>query len=176
VKVSAQSRSSGSEDGWWKAEFGSPVPSRRKKEGRLIADSRFEAMPFYHEGLLHLKQGRPERAVESLKKFLEISPGHVYSDRAEYWIAQAYDQMGDTQMALTKLELLENRYPNSLRMPETLLNKAKLYEKLGKTVSARVTLRSLVGRYPNDPLSLEARKQLSLLTTKPRTPIPLMGH
>lgn len=135
------------------------VPSEADA-GATVADSAHETMQLYYRGLQLLEEKRYDEALKNLRAFLKLSPDHVYADRAEYLISQAHFMNKEYGLVVVETNLLESRYPYSVRLPEALYKRALAYEGMGQQEQARRTLRDFLSRFPKDPLAGEASRRL----------------
>ena len=135
------------------------VPSEADA-GATVADSTHETMQLYYRGLQLLDEKRYDDSLKNLRAFLKLSPEHVYADRAEYLIAQDHFMNKEYGLVVVETNLLESRYPYSVRLPEALYKRAMAYEGMGQQEQARQTLHDFLSRFPKDPLAVEASRRL----------------
>lgn len=133
------------------------------EEGSSIADSSQQTMHWYYEGNRFLKRQQYDDAVKAFQHFLRSSPDHVYSDRAQYLIANCYFKNKEYGQAILATNSLESAHPQSFRIPDALFARAESYGLLGQTEDARTTFRDLLKRFPSDPLADKASRKLAEL-------------
>lgn len=149
-----------------------PVSAREKSEGATVADSSHAGMHTYYEGLRLLEAGEFEKAIRSLRVFIENHPEHVYADRAQYLLVEANLRNKEFGLALMESKDFEARYPGSFRLPDILLQRAIAYENMGQREAAAAHLHRLVEQYPGEPSALDAAKRLAKLESvaEPQAP------
>jgi TolA-binding protein len=141
-----------------------------------VADSSQEAMHHYFTGLELYEEKKYDQAIKSLTQFVSLQPRHVYADRAQYWIAESAFQSKEYNLAVVATNLMEARYPYSLKMPETLHIRALSFANLKQAQAAKIALEKMMSRYPKHPLSVEAENgvtaALAVDETTAKTEVP----
>jgi tetratricopeptide (TPR) repeat protein len=62
----------------------------------------------YQLGYVYMKQGRPQEAIEPLRKLLAIEPNHIFGNHS---LGLAYAQTGDKTGAMQQYYVLQNLNP-----------------------------------------------------------------
>ncbi len=140
-------------------------------EGEVISDSENEEMHWYYQGLRQLQGGQFEEAISSFREFLREKPDHVYADRAEYLISRAHFLNKDYQLVIVTTNLLESRYPYSVKLSDAIYERALAYEMLGEKKYAIETLKNLLNKYPNSSLSEKVSRKLAELSSGEKSAI-----
>lgn len=140
----------------------------------VVADSRYESMHFYYRGLDAYRNEKYDDAVTALRKFTQMEPEHVYRDRAEFLMARAYYLNQEYGLVIVATNLLESRFPHSLKLPEAIYHRGLAYLGLGQKKDAAEALRRVVAEFPQEPVSLKASRKLAELSLKrgPANAIP----
>ncbi len=136
----------------------------RDEEGlrkKTIASSDHEIMAWYYQGQDRLQAGRYDEAIRAFSQFLESVPGHVYADRAQFWIAESYFRNREYALSLVADNRLLAQFPESLLAPRSLLRGALSQVKMGHVRAARAMFIELLRQYPNEPEALAASKKLA---------------
>ena len=134
-------------------------------EGETLADSSQSAMHSYFKGLQLMSDKKYDEALQSFRSFVMQNPKHVYADRAQYLIADAHFQTKDYNLVVVATNLLEARYPYSIKLPEALYKRGLSFLELSQTEQARITLRNLIQKFPNDPLTAPVQRKLAGLSS-----------
>lgn len=124
-------------------------PVEDEVDEQTIADSSQENMVWYYTGLDRMKSKEYEKAIRAFQEFLQTSPNHVYADRAQYLIAEAYLKSEQYPLALTATEAFESRYPYSFRLSDVYLSRAISFQKLGEEVKSKNLITELKKRFPD---------------------------
>ena len=66
-------------------------------------------MGLYYLASIHLKQGRPQEAIDLLRKVIEIEPTQAFAYHA---LGLAYVQVGNKTGAMQQYYILQNLNPN----------------------------------------------------------------
>jgi tetratricopeptide (TPR) repeat protein len=96
-----------------------------------------------------------DEAIDSARVLL----GSRFGAHAYYYMALAYQGLGDLTLMLSALEELDKTYPEN-RIYEALFLRVSAYMILGKVKSAREILEDLIVREPNTIYTLRARQKL----------------
>ncbi len=120
----------------------------------------------YDDAFALLKQGAYERAIKSFRGFLAKYPASSLADNAQYWIGEANYVLRNYKPALEEFSKVMNTYPNSAKLPDSLLKIGYIHLELGARDKARKTLTDLTSRYPNTPAAKAAAKRLQEMDKK----------
>lgn len=90
----------------------------------VVTENPDHEMAQYNLGMLSVKSGQLDKAVERFNKVLEINPGRV---EVNFYLGQVYLQQGDTAKAITTLEAFIRKAPydvsDVIKMVEELKKK-----------------------------------------------------
>lgn len=138
-----------------------------REEGLSIADSSHEAMHWYYAGLKEMGEKKFEKSNAQFQRFLKDYPNHVYADRASYWVAKNNFANQEYSLAIIETNRLESRFPESVRVPDSMLTRAEAFIALKQTKPAEEILRDILGRYPGSSQAETASRKLAALDMKP---------
>jgi tol-pal system protein YbgF len=110
-----------------------------------------------------LREGRYQQAIVDFESFLRTYPQSELAGNAQYWLGEAYYINRDFEQAKEAFINLGVRYPNSERVPDTLLKLGYVYEQLGDRAKAREVLQKLVDTYPGGQPARLAESRLRSL-------------
>jgi len=129
-------------------------------DGRAVAIDRDE-QGAYDAALLLFRAGDFAGAIRSLQAFLARYPQSVYVAAAHYWIGSAYYAQKDYKNAIAAQQIVVERFADSPRKPEALLNMAASQEELKQRPAARATLQRLIKEHPDSEAAKLARERLA---------------
>ncbi len=135
-------------------------PEDSFQEGTVLASSEHEAMTWYYQGLAELSAGRNDQAAKAFSEFVIRSPDHVYSDRAQFWIGEAYFRAGENGLSLVADNAFMQRYPESFRFPEVMYRAALTHLRMGRRATAEEVLREILRENPSGSLNKQATQKL----------------
>ena len=123
------------------------------------ADPKVEYNRYYQA----LRAGNHTFAITGFENFIERNPQHGYADNARYWLAEAYYDQRQYQVALREFRKVQRDYPTGNKVPDALLKVAFCQLALGEQESARATLRALMENHPTSkPAALAAQRLQAL--------------
>lgn len=111
----------------------------------------------FYVGVIYLKQGKFEEAIESLKAF--GSNDLLVQARAYSLIGDAYTELKQFEDAVSYYEKAANYKPNKEFTPTYLLKLALAQEKSNNLESALTTYNTILEDYPNTPASNDAKRE-----------------
>lgn len=138
-----------------------PVEEDEDAGRKTIASSDFESMTWYQQGLEQLRLGRYDQAISAFTQFQKQNPEHVYSDRAQYWIAESYFKNREFGLAVVNFNLVASRYPHSVKVPESMYRAALCHLEMGQKRPAQGLLRDILRQYPADQVVTSASRKLA---------------
>lgn len=136
-------------------EPGSPFPERPPG-----AAAPADEQTAYEAAFGMLREGRYEQAIDAFQNFLNAYPGSNLADDAQYWLGEAYYINRDFDKAKTALLAVGTNYPQSDKLPDTLLRLGFVYEELGDRRRAREVWQKLVQAYPDSQAASLAQRRL----------------
>jgi len=154
------------------SELSSPVSAEPllSSQEDTVADSTHETMHLYYEGTQEMNERNFDKAVKSLNQFLTENPEHVYADRAQFLIMESYFKNKEYGLALVASNLLESRFPHSVKLPEALYQRALIYLSLDQKTKSVQTLKNLIQNFPQSAVYTLASDKLSSLQPTQRNP------
>jgi TolA-binding protein len=152
------------------SEFSSQV-SPLMADSETIVDSSQELMQNYYRGLQLATEKKYDDAIDSFRLFIEENPNHIYADRAQYLIADSYFRNKEYGMVVVATNLLETKFPYSLKLPEALYRRGLALIEMNQKSQAKLTFSQLVKNFPKEPVSLVVRKKWSELGLDSQTQV-----
>lgn len=129
------------------------------EDAETIVDSSQDLMHTYYRGLQFFNEKKYEEAIEAFRTFINESPKHVYADRAQFLIADSHFQNKDYGMVVVATNLLETKFPYSLKIPEALYRRGISFSEMNQMAQAKQTFSNLMKNFPKDPMADAARRK-----------------
>jgi tol-pal system protein YbgF len=117
----------------------------------------------YREGYEALKVGDLDGARDKFLSFLKEHPDTPLSDNAQFWIGEIYFKKHQYEAAILAYEDVIKKYPNSNKLPDTLLKQGLAFLELGDKIDARIILENLIKKYPTSEQARIAKGTLKTL-------------
>lgn len=117
----------------------------------------------YDAAFAHLRDGQYAAAVTAFQAFLRDYPSSALADNAQYWIGEAHYVTRDFEDAKQTFLNLGAQYPQSDKLPDTLLKLGYVYEALGDPTKARQVYEKLIQVYPGSQPAQQAQGRLTAL-------------
>ena len=127
-------------------------------------DDRIRAQ--YNRYYQALRAGNHSFAVTGFRNFIERHPRHDFADNARYWLAEAYYDRREYQVALKEFLRVRRDYPQGNKVPAALLKAAFCHISLGDADSGRYLLLELIQEYPKTKPAVLAAQRLETLGKK----------
>lgn len=143
-----------------------PPPPPRAAEGTTVAvESDFgrSESDEYRAGLQQHQRGDQQKAVQTLRTFVNKNPKNEAVPYAQYWIGEAYFAQGKYNEAILAYNEILVGWPKSERVPAALLRQAAAFAELGDKIDARLILQKLIAEYPGSEEAARAKRQLLAL-------------
>ena len=112
-----------------------------------------------------LKEGNYETARNSFITFIELYQNSEFIDDAKYWLAETYYAQRAYKKALEEFEKIQKEFPDSGKMPETILKSGFCYFELGDIDQAKRLLNLVTKEYPNTSVSRLASQKLKTINS-----------
>lgn len=112
----------------------------------------------YYAGMIYLKQGKFQEAIDYLKKFK--SDDEIVGSMAAGSIGDAYLELGDKDEALNYYEKAANRKKNDLTSPLYLMRAAFVYEETGNFEKAVELYTEIKKEYPRSQEAMDIDKYI----------------
>lgn len=156
------------------SEFGStapsppppPMPAGRSETGGPVAvetDFNRSTSEEYRSGLMQVQRGEQQKAVQTLRGFVNKNPKTDIVPYAQYWIGEAYYGQGKYNEAILAYNEVLVGSPKSDRVPAALLRQASAFAELGDKIDARLILQKLITEHPASPEAATGKRQLAAL-------------
>lgn len=131
-------------------------------DGKAVTVGRDE-QGAYDAALVLFRAGDFQGAIRSLQTFLVRYPQSAYVPSAHYWIGNAHYALKDYRNAIAAQQVVIDRFADTPRAPEALLNIAASQEELKQRTAARITLQRLLKEYPDSESAKVAKERLAAL-------------
>ncbi len=117
----------------------------------------------YQAAFAQLKAGRFNESARSFEDFIQQNPSHELTDNAYYWLGESYYVTRNYPLALSAFQSLEQKFPLSSKLADSLLKIGYTYHELEDFVQAQQALNKVVSSFPNQSVSRLAQNRLNLL-------------
>jgi tol-pal system protein YbgF len=117
----------------------------------------------YRAGLTQLQRGDAQKAVQTLRGYVNRNPKSDVVPYAQFWIGEAYYGQGKFNEAILAYNEVLVGSPKSDRVPAALLRQASAFAELGDKIDARLILQKLIAEHPTSPEAARAKRQLMAL-------------
>ena len=117
----------------------------------------------YNTAFAHMQEGQYQQAIITFEDFLNDYPNNALTDKAYYWLGQAYYVNRDFSNARDIFLTLGAKYPDSEKLPDTLLKLGYSYEELGDRNRAMQVYTKLMQAYPGSRAASLAEPRVKLL-------------
>ena len=115
----------------------------------------------YEDAHKIFRSGNYQGAVNAFRGFVEQYPNSILASNAQYWIGISFYNLKDLRAALGSHQQLLKRYPDSPKVPDSMLNIATIQADLNDQGAAKITLEDIVSKYPNSEAATKARSRLA---------------
>ena len=122
----------------------------------------------YDKAFSLLKQSRYADAALEFETFLRQYPSGGLNDDAWYWMAQARYVMREFESALNAYQTIATYFPESSRVPATLLKIGYIQYEMAAYPEARQTLSDLLERFPAHRVAVSAETRLKKMDREGR--------
>ncbi len=120
-------------------------------------DSPLKPQALYLLGTSFYNLGRFAEAIEVFKDVIRLYSQDIeLVQKAEYEIADCFDQMGQEKEAVSRFNALRSKYPDSSLTPEVMWWLGEYYYKHNELELARRYFSSLINDFPKSPLVQDA--------------------
>ncbi len=110
-----------------------------------------------------LKAGRSNESSRLFEEFIQAYPNNDLTDNAYYWLGESYYVSRNYPLALAAFQNLEQKFPLSSKLSDSLLKIGYTYHELEDYAQAQAALDKVVDSFPNQPVARMAEKRLNLL-------------
>ena len=112
-----------------------------------------------------LKEGDYETARNAFIAFIDLYQDSEFLDDAKYWLAETYYAQKAYAKALEEFESIQIQFPDSGKIPETILKSGFCYLELGNFEQAKQILNGVTSQYPNTSVARLAIQKLKTLNS-----------
>lgn len=137
-------------------------PQRMTVDGKEVSVEQAEQKS-YDAALALFKAGNYKPAAATFAEFLQRYPQSGYAANAQYLLGNSYYAQRDYRNAIAAQQALVKNHPDSVKVPDALLNIATCYIELKDRTAAKKTLEMLIAQYPDAPAAQTARERLTVL-------------
>lgn len=117
----------------------------------------FTAKQLYDQGYGYLLQPDPAAAQAVFEELLKRYPNDELAGNSAFWLGETFFMRQQYKQAATAYLNGYQKYPRSLKAPDSLLKLALSFDRLGQKEAACSTLGQLSSQYPSAPPPLKAR-------------------
>lgn len=110
-----------------------------------------------------LRARNHEFAVTGFRNFIERYPEHDFADNARYWLAEAFYDQREYNIALREFSRVRTEHPTGNKVPAAMLKAAYCHIALGDIAKGRYLLLELIEDYPNSKPATLAGQRLETL-------------
>ena len=112
-----------------------------------------------------LKEGDYETARNAFIKFIDLYQNSEFLDDAKYWLAETYYAQRAYAKALEEFESIQIQFPDSGKIPETILKSGFCYFELGQFKQAKQILTLVASQYPNTSVARLSIQKLKIINS-----------
>ncbi|TDR23405.1 tol-pal system protein YbgF [Marinicella litoralis] len=117
----------------------------------------------YQAAFSQLKAGRFNESARLFEDFIQQNPNHELTDNSYYWLGESYYVTRNYPMALSAFQSLEQQFPLSSKLADSLLKIGYTYHELEDFQQAEQALLKVVTSFPNESVARLAQNRLNLL-------------
>jgi len=117
----------------------------------------------YQTAFSQLKAGRFNESARLFEDFIQQNPNHELTDNSYYWLGESYYVTRNYPLALAAFQSLEQKFPLSSKLADSLLKIGYTYHELEDYQQAEQALNKVVNSFPNESVSRLAQNRLNLL-------------
>lgn len=117
----------------------------------------------YQAAFSQLKAGRFNESSRLFEDFIQQYPSHELTDNSYYWLGESYYVTRNYPLALAAFQSLEQKFPLSSKLADSLLKIGYTYHELEDYQQAEQALTKVVNSFPNESVSRLAQNRLNLL-------------
>lgn len=123
----------------------------------------------YQQAFNLLRQSLYDQAIRAFEQFMLAHPNDLYSDNAQYWLAEAYYVKREFPQALAEYNKVVSNFPQSQKVNDALLKIGFTLFELGELDAARTQLQTLIQKNPDSTVARLADERLKRINTVPQT-------
>jgi len=119
----------------------------------------------YRQGLVDLKANQYPQALNHFQTLQRKYPKSSLSEPAEFFAANALDEMGKYDQAILQYNDQTMRFPKGRFASAALLREAQAFMKINDRIDARLTLQKLLSDLPESPEAPMAKSMMQTLAS-----------
>ena len=119
----------------------------------------------YQQAFNLLRQSLYDQAIRAFQQFLALHPNDMYSDNAQYWLAEAYYVKREFQQALFEYNNVVTKFPQSQKVTDALLKIGFTLYELGEIEAAKQQLQELIEKQPGSTVARLADERLKIINS-----------
>lgn len=123
-------------------------------------ESAMDSEKMYKAALTAFNAGEYDVAVSGFDRLIRLFPGIGLAAHSQYWIGESYYVRKEFKKAIEEYRKVLLRWPESPRVPETLLKTGLSFLGLKKNDKGHQVLKRLIEEYPNHSAADTARRRL----------------
>jgi tol-pal system protein YbgF len=125
-----------------------------------------EAKPLYEKGFALFARKDYDQAAIVFENFLKRFPDDIYSDNAQFWIAESYLNQGRPREAETAYRAVLRDYEHrstleGYKTPDAIYRLGQLHQQRNDARMARLYFDALVERFPETSAGRKAQRELA---------------
>lgn len=136
--------------------------------GDSLANDAIESERLFQQSYSDYLRGDFETARMGFEQYVESYPANKMADDALYWAGETWLSQQQPDSANALFIQLENRYPDSNRLPTALLKRAIIRQEEGDLNAAERLLERVVNDYPDSEDAPQAKLRLKELENAPK--------
>ncbi|MDY6991706.1 MAG: tol-pal system protein YbgF [Pseudomonadota bacterium] len=118
----------------------------------------------YQQIFAQVQAGQYEKAIIEFQEFLMDNPHGDFADEAQYWLGEAQYALKKYNSALLTFNALLKRYPNSSKIPHSLLKIGYIYAEQNNPTQAQALFQRIKAQYPETAAARLAQERLQAMT------------
>ena len=138
-----------------------PTPLLELDADGLHRESARDLPAGYRRGLDALRAGAYEDAIRTLRDFVRAKHGSPFAIGAQYWIGEAYMQLGQFFQAILAFTDVQQRAPDGAYAGRAGLASGVAFLQLGNGSEARRAFEKVIADVPGTPEAAKARTRLA---------------
>jgi tol-pal system protein YbgF len=115
----------------------------------------------YNDALALYQAGDFQGAIGAFEGFVKRYPRDALAANAQYWVGEAWYNLRDFRAAAASQQTLISTWPDSPKVPDSMLNLSTSQMALGDNAAAKKTMEEVVSRFPKTDAAEKARQRLA---------------
>lgn len=134
-----------------------------KAEGLLkpTASQRLEEFRSYSKALEYVNARNYKQAITDLQAYQAANKKSLFSDYAQYWIAESYYLQSDYEMAIAEYQKLISKDSKSVKAPSALYKQGLAFFYLQSFDDSKEFLSKVIRNYPQSIEAVQASSQIA---------------